>query len=589
MSPEPRRESHRSNYIRTAAYQIAHTPKATPKEFPGSFEETEKYTERQVKDVPHPATNRPTDEEFFAYDRNGAPIPSLDFIRGHFIAEGRLTEQQAIYILERTTDLLSREPNLLSVPSPVTVCGDIHGQYYDLMKIFEVGGTVAENSYLFLGDYVDRGSFGIECLLYLYVFKLWHPNRVFLIRGNHECQHLTTYFTFRRECLFKYSERVYDASIRSFNALPLAAVIDKRFFCVHGGISPELVMLRDLEKLDRFHEPGSHGLLVDLLWADPVPTYGHEQEDGKIPPGTMYIHNSARGCSFYYTYEAVCAFLVRNNLLGVFRGHEAQDAGYTMHRKTPTKKFPSVITVFSAPNYLDAYHNRGAVLKYANKNITIRQYNCSPHPYWLPNFMDGFTWSLPFVGAKIAEMLLAILSICSAEELEESSEESTDVSDEEDGKPREIPITPDLAARRQVIKNKILAVGRLQRVFTILREEAEGASELARAAPGPTGALGARLGPDALGVHGNQQIRSFDEARRSDMSNERLPNFDLVNSKDPLTTAPSMRQEKTEDLIKKALEEDEEGDSVVERLADRITRGRKPQGRPRGLKRFETT
>lgn len=101
-----------------------------------------------------------------------------------------------------------------------------------------------------------------------------------------------------------------------------------------------------------------------------------------------------------HRYEAVCAFLTRNNLLGVFRGHEAQDAGYTMHRKTPTKKFPSVITVFSAPNYLDAYHNRGAVLKYANKNITIRQYNSSPHPYWLPNFMDGFTWSLPFVGAK---------------------------------------------------------------------------------------------------------------------------------------------------------------------------------------------
>jgi len=103
-----------------------------------------------------------------------------------------------------------------------------------------------------------------------------------------------------------------------------------------------------------------------------------------------------------YRYDAVCAFLNRNNLLGVFRGHEAQDAGYTMHRKTPTKKFPSVITVFSAPNYLDAYHNRGAVLKYANKNITIRQYNSSPHPYWLPNFMDGFTWSLPFVGAKSA-------------------------------------------------------------------------------------------------------------------------------------------------------------------------------------------
>lgn len=120
--------------------------------------------------------------------------------------------------------------------------------------------------------------------------------------------------------LFKYSERVYDACIRSFNALPLAAIIDKRFFCVHGGISPELGTLRDLEKvsitaprahppltreqLNRFQEPGSHGLLVDLLWADPVPTYGHEQEDGKIPPGTMFINNGARGCSFYYTYVA---------------------------------------------------------------------------------------------------------------------------------------------------------------------------------------------------------------------------------------------------------------------------------------------
>lgn len=110
-----------------------------------------------------------------------------------------------------------------------------------------------------------------QCLMYLYVLKLCHPNRVFLIRGNHECQHLTTYFTFRRECesiqpvtapplvqqltrlvlkgLFKYTERVYDACIRSFNALPLAALIDKRFFCVHGGISPELGTLRDLEKV----------------------------------------------------------------------------------------------------------------------------------------------------------------------------------------------------------------------------------------------------------------------------------------------------------------------------------------------------
>lgn len=154
-----------------------------------------------------------------------------------------------------------------------------------------------------------------------------------------------------------------------------------------------------------------------------------------------------------------------------------------MHKKTPTKKFPSVITIFSAPNYLDVYHNRGAVIKYANKNITIRQYNSSSHPYWLPNFMDAFTWSLPFVGAKsmsgpysrlmtlmvcpVTEMLLAILSICSEEELEDESESD---SDSEARIIREAGITQaEYAQRRQQIKNKIMAVGRMQRVFQLLR------------------------------------------------------------------------------------------------------------------------
>jgi len=193
---------------------------------------------------------------------------------------------------------------------------------------------------------------------------------------------------------------------------------------------------------------------------------------------------------------------------------------------------------------------------------------------------------------------LAILSICSAEELEESSEESTDVSDEEGGKFRNVPTSPEISARRQQIKNKILAVGRLQRVFNALREEAEGASELSHSGhnpqglpvPGMGGTLGVRLGSDALGVHDNQWVRSFDEARRSDVGNERLPKFNPTNStSEVLVTAPSMRQENREELIKRALEEDEDGDGVVERLADRIARGRKPQGRPRALKRYETT
>jgi len=158
-------------------------------------------------------------------------------------------------------------------------------------------------------------------------------------------------------------------------------------------------------------------------------------------------------------------------------------------------------------------------------------------------------------------------------------------------------MSPEISARRQMIKNKILAVGRLQRVFNVLREEAEGASELAHAGhngqgppvPGAPGTLGVRLGADALGIHDNQWVRSFDEARRSDMGNERLPKFVPAGSQDPLVTAPSMRQEGREELLKKALEEDKDGDGAVERLADRIARGKKQQPRPaRALKRYET-
>ncbi|KAJ7148745.1 Metallo-dependent phosphatase-like protein [Mycena crocata] len=561
--------------------------------------------DRPIKSVPQPATHRLSDAEFFATDEFGAPKPNVRALRDHFFREGRLTEEHALYILEHATKLLSSEPNMVEVQGPVTICGDIHGQYYDLMKLFDVGGPLTDNAYLFLGDYVDRGCFGIECLLYLYTLKLWFPHKFTLLRGNHECRHLTEYFTFKRECLHKYSMRVYDACIASFCALPIAALVDGRFFCVHGGLSPELVMLSDIQALNRFSEPGSRGLLCDLLWSDPIQGFGHEEERS-VPPGTTFLHNQTRGCSFFFTYTAACQFLERNGLLGIIRGHEAQDAGYTMHRKTPTKKFPSVITIFSAPNYLDVYHNRGAILKYANKNITIRQYNASPHPYWLPNFQNAFTWSLPFVGAKITEMLLAILSICSEEELVDSDSDSEEGGTDADGDAkmrtaRTLGLTTpaEVARRRQEIKSKIIAVGRMQRVFQLLREEAESASELVDAEEGearPPGIMG------QLGVQ--RQIRSsihnFEDARRSDLVNERLPSLPPPSSSSspipspmPSPLVPSMRIPgrdpegiNMEFLIKKTLDDDAAGDDV-ERLADRIA-FRGGRVRPGGLKRHET-
>ncbi|EIN04732.1 Metallo-dependent phosphatase [Punctularia strigosozonata HHB-11173 SS5] len=584
--------SNPTSYYQNALHQIQERQAGAQNEDPT----LPNFSERQVKSVPEPATFSPSDQQLWRYGESGQRMPNLEFLKPHFFREGRLTEAQALYILEEATEVLTQEPNMLNVPGPVTICGDIHGQYYDLMKLFDVGGNLADNNYLFLGDYVDRGCFGIECLLYLYALKLWYPHKLFLLRGNHECRHLTEYFTFKRECLHKYSERVYEACIKSFCALPVTALVEGRFFCVHGGISPQLNTFQDIARMDRFQEPGSHGLLCDLLWADPVENFGHEDEQPPTPgrpsaAGQLFLHNETRGCSWFYTYEAVCRFLDRNQVLGVIRGHEAQDAGYTMHRKH--KKFPSVITIFSAPNYLDVYHNRGAVIKYANKNITIRQYNWTSHPYWLPNFMDAFTWSLPFVGAKIVEMLLAVLSVCSAEELEEGEEEGSSGSEDETRTIADLALTPsEIAQRRQQIKNKILAVGRMQRLFQLLREEAENASELA-APEAPSG----ERPTNALGVQVNQvrrYIRTFDDARRVDLANERLPQVsaDDPAANFPLVPVPSMRpsmsRRNTEMLIHGVSEGEEDEDGQVAQLAERIAMGRTPSTRRRALRRHDT-
>ncbi|KAF4120558.1 hypothetical protein GMORB2_2996 [Geosmithia morbida] len=466
--------------------------------------------ERVCKDVQAPATFLPTDEQFFEDDTHSKP--DLNFLKQHLYREGRLTEEQTLWIIAKGTEILRSEPNLLEMDAPITVCGDVHGQYYDLMKLFEVGGDPAETRYLFLGDYVDRGYFSIECVLYLWALKIHYPNSLWLLRGNHECRHLTDYFTFKLECRHKYSEAIYEACLESFCCLPLAAVMNKQFLCIHGGLSPELHTLDDLRSVDRFREPPTQGLMCDILWADPLEDFGQEKSS------EYFLHNHVRGCSYFFSYPAACAFLEKNNLLSVIRAHEAQDAGYRMYRKTRTTGFPSVMTIFSAPNYLDLYNNKAAVLKYENNVMNIRQFNCTPHPYWLPNFMDVFTWSLPFVGEKLTDMLIAILSTCSEEELKDETPSAS--SPGTLGSPAADSEDPNsIEFKRKAIKNKVLAIGRMSRVFQVLREESERVSELKTVSGGrlPAGTL--MMGGEGI----KDAIKTFEDAKKVDLQNERLP------------------------------------------------------------------
>ncbi|THH29623.1 hypothetical protein EUX98_g4557 [Antrodiella citrinella] len=184
-------------------------------------------------------------------------------------------------ICEKTKEVLMRESNVIHVSAPVTVVGDIHGQFYDLIEIFRIGGYAPNTNYLFLGDYVDRGLFSVETISLLTCLKLRYPDRIQLIRGNHESRAVTQTYGFYTECVRKYgSSHVWTYFTDMFDYLTLSVVIDDKIFCVHGGLSPSIHSIDQIKVYDRFREIPHEGPMADLVWSDP----DAEKEDFAISP-----------------------------------------------------------------------------------------------------------------------------------------------------------------------------------------------------------------------------------------------------------------------------------------------------------------
>mmetsp|Transcript_14782 Transcript_14782/g.55931 ORF Transcript_14782/g.55931 Transcript_14782/m.55931 type:complete len:509 (+) Transcript_14782:130-1656(+) len=275
----------------------------------------------------------------------------------HFRNQKLLHKRYLVALLLKAKAVISTLPNVMRIglpaegPSPeveprITVCGDTHGQYYDVLHIFDLNGMPSpSNPYLFNGDFVDRGSFSVEVIVTFLAFKCMAPDSIFLTRGNHESKRLNVAYGFDGEAKAKYDGQIMDLFTEVFNTFPLAAVIQDSVFVVHGGMASERgVKLADIDALDRFREIPEGGLMSDLLWSDPQPLPGYAA--------------SKRGVGKSFGPDVTASFLEDNGLSLLVRSHEVKDEGYLVEQNG------KCVTVFSAPNYCDQMGNKGAFITF---------------------------------------------------------------------------------------------------------------------------------------------------------------------------------------------------------------------------------
>lgn len=246
-------------------------------------------------------------------------------------------------LIAQAQSVFENESMLLNLEAPMQICGDIHGQFADLLRIFEMAGYPPTKKYLFLGDYVDRGKYSVETICLLFALKVRYKKSIFLLRGNHEDESLNRVYGFYDECKRKYSVKVFKAFVNCFNWMPVSAVINNRILCMHGGLSPSMRQYTQILNIPRPQPIPEKGLLCDLLWADP---------DANVKSWRP----SDRGISYVFGSEIVEKFLEKNDLDLIVRAHEVVQDGYLFFAGQ------KLVTIFSAPGYGDRMTNSAAVL-----------------------------------------------------------------------------------------------------------------------------------------------------------------------------------------------------------------------------------
>lgn len=226
----------------------------------------------------------------------------------------QLSENEVQSLCKWSREIFLSQPNLLELEAPIKICGAIYGQYSDLLRLLEYGGLPPLSKYLFLGNYVDRGKQSIETICLLLAYKIKYPENFFLLRGNHESASVNRIHGCYDECKRRYNVRLWKAFTDVFNCLPVAAIIDDKIFCVHGGLSPELRNLDQIRNIPRPTDVPDSGLLCDFLWSKPSRDIrGWGKKD--------------RGVSYIFSPDKVSEFLTVHDLDLACRGHQVVEDG----------------------------------------------------------------------------------------------------------------------------------------------------------------------------------------------------------------------------------------------------------------------